>query len=292
MKKYRAIFFDWDGTAVINRNAPVDQAVSAMRKLLEKGVYLLIISGTTYENIGGGSIEEFFTNDQLRYLYFGLGRGSQNYGFNIEGKRIIVADPGVSRETEQIIHDVAYDIHRKLFHDYGYNTDIVFNRPNYVKIDIMTTSNRETEMFLSRNEIVDVKNSLAKSGFNKGLSGLIELAMQIGEKHGLKVKATCDAKYLEIGVLNKADNVNAFVQHVVQPNGIAMESCCFWGDEFLELDDGITGSDSFMYTEITKKADFFDVGMVKGNRPAYLTHLGGSVNTFLSFLDEQSKLLP
>ena len=38
LKKYKAIFFDWDGTAVMSRRAPVDQAVAAMRPLLQKGI--------------------------------------------------------------------------------------------------------------------------------------------------------------------------------------------------------------------------------------------------------------
>ena len=51
MKHYKAIFFDWDGTAVLSRKAPVEDAVNAMRPLLDKGVKLCIVSGTTYENI-------------------------------------------------------------------------------------------------------------------------------------------------------------------------------------------------------------------------------------------------
>ena len=47
MKKYKAVFFDWDGTAVTSRTAPAEAAVSAMRPLLEKGVKLAVISGTT-----------------------------------------------------------------------------------------------------------------------------------------------------------------------------------------------------------------------------------------------------
>ena len=37
MKHYKAIFFDWDGTAVLSRKAPVEDAVNAMRPLLDKG---------------------------------------------------------------------------------------------------------------------------------------------------------------------------------------------------------------------------------------------------------------
>ena len=38
MKKYRAIFFDWDGTAVLTRTAPVEEAAEAMRTLLNKQI--------------------------------------------------------------------------------------------------------------------------------------------------------------------------------------------------------------------------------------------------------------
>ena len=68
MKKYKAIFFDWDGTAVMSRRAPVDQAVAAMRPLLQKGIKLIIVSGTTIENIAGGKIESYFAEEELKNL--------------------------------------------------------------------------------------------------------------------------------------------------------------------------------------------------------------------------------
>ena len=78
-KNYKAIFFDWDGTAVMSRKAPADDAVQAMRPLLQKGVKLAIISGTTIENIAGGKLESCFTKAELENLYLGLGRGAYNY---------------------------------------------------------------------------------------------------------------------------------------------------------------------------------------------------------------------
>ena len=55
-KKYKAIFFDWDGTAVMSRQAPVEEAVAAMKPLLASGVKLVIVSGTTYDKIASGKI--------------------------------------------------------------------------------------------------------------------------------------------------------------------------------------------------------------------------------------------
>ena len=51
MKKYKAIFFDWDGTAVLSRKAPVDKAVEAMRPLLDAGIKLAVISGTDRKSV-------------------------------------------------------------------------------------------------------------------------------------------------------------------------------------------------------------------------------------------------
>ena len=70
--KPRAIFFDWDGTAVYSRKAPADAALSAMKPLLAQGIKLVIVSGTTIENIAGGQIETYFTPEELRHLYLGL----------------------------------------------------------------------------------------------------------------------------------------------------------------------------------------------------------------------------
>lgn len=61
MKKYKAIFFDWDGTAVLSRKAPADEAVKAMKPLIQKGIRLVIVSGTTIENIAHGELETLFT---------------------------------------------------------------------------------------------------------------------------------------------------------------------------------------------------------------------------------------
>ena len=59
LKKYKAIFFDWDGTAVLSRTAPVDEVVVPMKKLLAQGIRLVIVSGTTIENIAKGKLHEY-----------------------------------------------------------------------------------------------------------------------------------------------------------------------------------------------------------------------------------------
>ena len=281
MKQYKAIFFDWDGTAVLSRKAPVEDAVNAMRPLLEKGVKLAIISGTTYENIAGGKLESYFTPKQLQNLYLGLGRGAYDYGFDEEGKPVLLADRVPDAKGILAIHDACYRIHRVLLEQYGMNTDIVFSRPNYCKIDMMPDNNRGDNLFLQEGEAAKLQRILSSHGV-ESIETLIKMAESFGTEEML-LSATTDAKYLEVGPTGKCDNANALFERF----GFNAEDCCFWGDEFIGVTDSIFGSDAGMLTEKTCKGDFFDVSNLEGVRPQQVEQLGGGIQTFLTFLKEQ-----
>lgn len=287
--KYKAIFFDWDGTAVTSRKAPADQAVSKMKALLAKDVKLIIVSGTTYEKIAGGKLHEYFTEEELGNLYLGLGRGAYNYRFE-NGKPTVFHNCIPDKPTLLTIHDICYEIHRELLEKYDFRTDIVFNRPNYCKIDIMVGNDRGDALFMQEDELHILKNSLADHGIEDGLGGLLKLSEETGRKHGLKVSPTCDAKYLEVGISDKSDNVNTILEELSDHFSVSAGDCCFWGDEFVGIEDGIFGSDSYMYTDLTAGGHFFDVSAVPGKRPEGVTVLGGGVERFLEFLEQQALL--
>lgn len=286
MKKYKAIFFDWDGTAVMSRRAPVEETVAAMAPLLDKGVKLAIISGTTIDNIAGGRIEDYFTKKQLENLYMGLGRGAFNYEF-IDGKPHVFSDVIPDRKTMCDIHKICFDIHLELKEKYDFDTDIVFTRPNYCKIDLMVENLRGDNLFMQENELDMLKKSLKAHGIEGGLQNLISLSNNIAARYNIKVAPTCDAKYLEVGLSSKSDNADTIFEHINSKESISAEDCSFWGDEYVGIEPGIFGSDSFMRTEKTKSGDFFDVSVVPGERPKGVKELGGGIKTFLDFLKAQ-----
>ena len=72
--------------------------------------------------------------------------------------------------------------------------------------------------------------------------------------------------------------------------GILPEECSFWGDEYIGIDEGLYGSDSFMITDSSKSGDFFDVSNLKGKRPEEVIILSGGVERFLEFLSSQENL--
>lgn len=290
MKKYRAIFFDWDGTAVESRVAPADEAAAAMKPLLTRGVKLVIVSGTTMENIAHGRLETLFTKEELRNLYLGLGRGAYNYAFDEEGRAYIFKNEIPDKKVLSDIHKICFDIHLKLLEDYDFQTDIVFSRPNYCKIDLMVSRNRGESLFMQENELDLLRELLASHGITGGLKSLMDLAVETGKKYGVDVQPTCDAKYLEVGVSSKSDNVNTILKKLGEEDGIQADECTFWGDEYVGIEEGIFGSDSFMLTPKTKAGDFYDVSGVSGERPEGVEVPGGGVARFLEFLREQADL--
>lgn len=287
---YRAIFFDWDGTAVTSRKAPVDEIVSRMKGLLNKGIKLAIISGTTIENIASGRLQDYFTEKELENLFLGLGRGAYNYKFN-KNKNLELFNSMIPEKSVLLdVHKACFDIHMKLLEDYDYKTDIVFSRPNYCKIDLMVDNNRGEQLFLQENEVDILKENLTRHGFNEGILELIKISEEIGKKYGLDLVVTTDAKYLEVGVSSKSDNVNTILRYFKDEFGILPEECSFWGDEYIGIDEGLYGSDSFMITDSSKSGDFFDVSNLKGKRPEEVIILSGGVERFLEFLSSQENL--
>ncbi|EOU1700118.1 HAD hydrolase family protein [Clostridium perfringens] len=289
-KGYRAIFFDWDGTAVTSRKSPLDEIVSRMKGLLNKGIKLAIISGTTIENIAGGRLQDYFTEKELENLFLGLGRGAYNYKFN-KNKNLELFNSMIPEKLVLLdVHKACFDIHMKLLEDYDYKTDIVFSRPNYCKIDLMVDNNRGEQLFLRENEVDILKENLTRHGFNEGILELIKISEEIGKKYGLDLVVTTDAKYLEVGVSSKSDNVNTILRYFKDEFGILPEECSFWGDEYIGIDEGLYGSDSFMITDSSKSGDFFDVSNLKGKRPEEVIILSGGVERFLEFLSSQENL--
>ena len=68
------------------------------------------------------------------------------------------------------------------------------------------------------------------------------------------------------------------------------EMCSSWGDEYVGIEEGIYGSDSFMKTGKTADGEFFDASQVPGKRPEGVVQLGGGVERFLEFLKEQAQI--
>ena len=285
-KAYRAIFFDWDGTAVPNRSAPVDDVLPLMIALLERGVILVIISGTTYEKIAFGDLHSQIPAALRKNLYLGLGRGAYNFGFP-EGELQTLHHAVPESDVLATLHRVAFDVHLRLLERHGIETDIVFSRPNYCKIDLLVKASRDNRNHIEYSEVEAARETLSSHGYPGGIAALIADASQLGEKQGLPLRATCDGKFLEVGLTTKADNVEYLFTLISEKHGVSATECAFWGDEFGSLDRGVPGSDAEMITDLTAEADFFDVSGSPMELPRCVHEVPGGVAAFLDFLRHQ-----
>lgn len=285
MKKYKAIFFDWDGTAVTSRKASAENVIRQMQPLLQSGIALCIISGTNYNNIAGGNLEHMLPAGCLNNLYLGLDRGARNYGF-VNGKPVLLQDNTPTHAEKLLIDRAAYAVHEELYDKYNFCTDIVFSRANYCKIDLQVELDRGDNLFLQDGEVEKVNALLDKHGFSGGLPKLLAMAQN---NSVTPLKATTDAKFLELGPTTKSDNADFFFNKFAIKRGITADECAFLGDEFAFLAPDIMGSDYFMRTELTKAGDFFDVSVGSRILPNGVISLGGGVPRFEAFLAEQAK---
>ena len=66
---------------------------------------------------------------------------------------------------------------------------------------------------MQENELDMLKDCLKRHGVEGGLQGLLDISVAAGERYGITVKPTCDAKYLEVGISSKSDNVDRILEH-------------------------------------------------------------------------------
>ena len=283
-KIYDAVYFDWDGTAVQSRNDDATPIACLMEELLELGAKLIIISGTTYDRIADGRLHTMIRPSALKNMYLGLGRGAYQYGFH-EGQPVLLKDLTPDKSQMMKLHKFCFDIHALLYEQYDYNTDVIFCRTNYCKIDLLPGHDRNGMMFLQDEEVGTVQRALEEKGVTDGLTGLIRLAASNPDLPD--VKGTSDAKHLEVGFTTKGDNVDFFVDYLYNTYGVEIESCVFWGDEFADLAEGVPGSDAMMITASSRSADFFDVSDCKRPLPKGVVSLGGGVESFRRFVLDQ-----
>lgn len=282
MKRYQAIFFDWDGTAVTSRHADPNRIAAAMERVLLEGTRLVVVSGTTYGNLCGGRLGTLLSVPALQNLYLGLARGNYDYAFDPNGKPFLLADATPDLDDTLRLHEAAFAVHSLLLSRYGLPTDIVFSRPNYCKIDLMVENSRAAEsLYLQADEVGRVNALLARRGLEGGLPALLRLAEYTGAELSLDLKATTDAKYLELGYTTKSDNVDRLLACL----GLDAERCCFWGDEFGAIAPGVWGSDAQMITGKSRPGEFYSVSTLSLPQPEGVRHVGGGVERFLSFLE-------
>ena len=280
-RRFEAVVFDWDGTAVPDRGADAAEARSLIERLCALGMDVAVVSGTDVENI----------DRQLRArpsgpgtLHLLLNRGSEVF---------IVGDGGpelVARRTASPEENAALDAAARLTIERldrsGIETNLVSERLNRRKIDLIPLPDWEDPPKARIAELLDaVEHRLRAAGLD-GLATAVELAQDAAADAGLPdARVTSDAKHVEIGLTDKSDSARWICRDLWR-RGVGPGLILIVGDEMGPL-GGVIGSDARLLVPEAARATAVSVGVEPEGVPAGVVWIGGGPRAFRDLLADQ-----
>ncbi|GEM_PF-33939 len=287
-RRYNMLVFDWDGTAVASRRGPVDHLIWRTEALLGRGVWLAAVTGTNFANLDRQFFSFLHPKVKANMLAC-VNRGSEVYGFDSEGCPVRLWAREAT-DAENAMMDKAVDMAQRILkeqHDLA--AEIVSNRMNRRKLDIMPFPKWDDPPKEKIAELLQKTQERLKTAGIAGLASVIDLVLRCSEQVGLDGRVTSDVKHIELGLTDKADSVDYLIDQIAKPHGIDASDILFIGDEFGSI-GGCAGSDSKMITPKTEHAAFISVGQEpEGVSPA-VHYMGGGIESFSRILDMQMNL--
>jgi hypothetical protein len=227
-RRFEAIVFDWDGTAVPDRAADAGELRRTVEALCSAGVDLFVVTGTHVGNVDG----------QLRArpagpgrLYLCLNRGSEVFRVDPRGPLVVERREATAAEDAALTR--AADLTVEKLAQRGLRAEIVSQRLNRRKIDLIPEPEWADPPKARIGELlVAVEARLCGSGLAGGLAEAIALTERIAREHGLPdARITTDVKHIEVGLTDKGDSVAWLREHLLAPEGIAAADVLVVGDE-------------------------------------------------------------
>lgn len=280
-RRFEAVVFDWDGTAVPDRAADASEVRSAIEALCAAGMDVAVVTGTHVGNVDG----------QLRArpagpgrLFLCLNRGSEIFAVDEQGPQLL--DRRVATKPEEAALDAAAAATVSRLAARGVRAEIVSQRLNRRKVDVIPEADWSDPPKEKISELLAAVEARLRAAGLDGLREAVLLAEEAARDVGLpEAKVTTDAKHLEIGLTDKADSAR-WVFAELWRRGIGPAQVLVAGDEFGPL-GGLPGSDSFLLPAEAARAVAVSVGREPNGVPQGVLSLGGGPATFLALLRDQ-----
>jgi len=280
-RRFEAVVFDWDGTAVPDRAADAEPVRGLVEALCAAGLDLFVVSGTNVRNVDGQLSAR--PNGPGR-LYLLLNRGSEVFSVDRRGPHLV--ERRSATPEENLALDVAARLTIERLAARGLRAEVVAHRLNRRKIDLIPEPDWADPPKARIAELLQaVEHRLAAAGLD-GLPEVVRIAEAAAREAGLPdPRVTSDAKHVEIGLTDKSHSAR-WIFSALDRLGIPPERVLVAGDEFGSL-GGLPGSDSLMLVPETDGAVAITVGAEPEGVPDGVLSLGGGPATFLGILDDQ-----
>ncbi len=282
-RRFEAVVFDWDGTAVPDRDADASELRDLVERLCAAGAYVAVVSGTHLENIDA----------QLQArprppgrLVLALNRGSEVFAVDDTGPRLVYRRDATG--TEDAALDAAAALTVRRLAERGLGAEIVSQRLNRRKIDLIPLPAWADPPKARIGELLDaVTQRLFDAGFG-GLAEVVDIATGAARDAGLAdPRVTSDVKHVEIGLTDKSDS-GRWIFADLWDRGVGPSLVLVGGDEFGNL-AGLPGSDSFILVDSAQGATAVSVGVEPGGVPDGVHGIGGGPTAFVELLRDQSE---
>jgi trehalose/maltose hydrolase-like predicted phosphorylase len=280
-RRFEAIVFDWDGTAVPDRNADATHLRELLEQASAAGLELAVVSGTNVRNVDG----------QLGArpagpggLVLALNRGSEVFEVRADGPELI--ERRVASPAEDAALSRAAELTLERLRARGLEARIVGKRLNRRKVDLIPEPKwADPPKAQIAGLAAAVGQRLAAAGI-AGLAEAVAIAERAAEDAGLpEPRVTSDAKHVEIGLTDKSDSAR-WIMRWLWRRGIAPGQVLIVGDEWGAL-GGLPGSDSYMLVEQAARASAASVGVEPSGVPPPVVALGGGPARFAQLLSDQ-----
>src|SRR5512132_2573214 len=280
-RRFEAVVFDWDGTAVPDRSAETAELRALVEELCALGLDLVVITGTHVGNVDG---QLQARPDGPGRLYLCVNRGSEVFAANKDGIELISRREATAEEDAAL--DAAAEATVAELGTRGLTVDLVSRRLNRRKIDLIPEPEWADP---PKARIAELLEAVQERLYAAGLAGLgaaVKVALSASEGVGLAdPRVTSDAKHVEIGLTDKADSARWAFGELAR-RGIGPGLVLVAGDEFGPL-GGLPGSDSFLLVPQSSRATVISVGAEPSGAPAEVIELGGGPSLFLGVLADQ-----
>lgn len=289
-RRFRIIAFDWDGTAVANRAADATPVRRILERLLHAGVQIVVITGTNSGNVDR-QFASAFCGPHKRRLFLATNRGSEVFGFDEDCRMVPLQIRQADEAEERLLDQVAEAVRDEISRRAGVAIDIIYNRVNRRKVDLIPVPQWHDP---PKDQLPELVRAVEErlSGMPGGLKEALDLALRICAEQGLsEARITSDVKHLEIGLTDKRDSMAWILRELAQPQGIPPEDILIGGDEFGPI-AGFPGSDSLMIQPEFANSVYVSVGPEPGGAPPPVIHLGGGPPRFWEVLADQAARHP
>jgi trehalose/maltose hydrolase-like predicted phosphorylase len=280
-KRFEAIVFDWDGTAVPDRRADATRVHSLVEQLCDAGMDLAVVTGTHIGNVDG---QLHARPEGPGRLYLCLNRGSEVFIVGSDGPRLVARREATISENEALDAAAAATVADLAAR--GLLAEVVSERLNRRKIDLIPEPDWADPPKARISELLAVVEGRLRDAGVDGLREAILIAERAAHHAGVAApKVTSDAKHVEIGLTDKADSARWIFEELSR-RGIGLRQTLVVGDEFGPL-GGLPGSDAYLVPSGFERVTAVSVGREPTGIPDGVIALGGGPEAFIALLEDQ-----